>query len=138
MGTSTARPLTICCIFSLFGSFTQMTLKCMFGMFGLLPGAFADVRLYAIVAVFFACDISMEMWRQRALRDFDALFVVPIGSAMILCLTVALGGACFDEIRGNGLSLGLSVLLCIVGVLGMSIPQKWVSFRKSTAVMPVS
>jgi len=59
-----------------------------------------------------------------ALKNFDALFVVPIICALLLSGSVVLGGVCFNEFEVISSSeagiLGVSVGLCMVGVMGIS------------------
>ena len=53
-------------------------------MFQYLPEALGGYQIWTIFALFLCTDIIMEVWWQRALRDFRALYVVPIVSAMLL------------------------------------------------------
>jgi len=125
---SAINMLVVCFIAAFFGALCQMALKCMFGSFENIPDNLRDFKLYLITITFLVTNVIMEIWRQRALRDFDALYVVPIISAALLSGSVLFGGICFNEFDAmrteNGKSLGLGIFVCLMGVFGISLSNE--------------
>ncbi|GMI27698.1 hypothetical protein TeGR_g9857 [Tetraparma gracilis] len=114
----------VCMIAAYFAALCQLLLKSQWGMFQHLPGAFGTWQLWGIVLLFILTDVVMEVFRQRALRDFPALYVVPIISAMLLIGSIVMGGVCFGEFevlsRGEGGGFAASVVMCVIGVAVLS------------------
>ena len=101
-----------------------MLLKSQFGMFQYLPDSLVGLKQWTVLLLFLGTDIGMECFRQRALRDFPALYVVPTISALMLTGSVVLGGVCFGEFDvlqgGEGAGLAGSIVVCMCGVGVMS------------------
>jgi positive regulator of sigma E activity len=80
--------------------------------------------MYIFLGTFAVFAVSLEIWRQRSLRDFDALYVVPILAATLLVGNVGIGGICFNEFddlgTGKALMLWIAVLVCVAGVVVLS------------------
>ena len=137
--------LIICFIAAFFGSICQLSLKCFFSQLEFIPDVLIEVNFYMIALCFFTSCLLLEVWRQRALKNFDALFVVPIICAVLLSGSVVLGGICFKEFEvltsSEGIILGVSVGLCMVGVMGISYqPSKQTAkfVERSTSMKVVS
>ena len=117
--------LVICFICAFFGSICQMSLKCFFSQLEFIPEVLTDgATFYFIAFCFITSMLLLEVWRQRALKNFDALFVVPIICALLLSGSVVLGGICFNEFEvltsSEAVLLAVSVVVCMVGVIGIS------------------
>lgn len=111
----------VCFIAAYFAALCQLLLKSLFSLLAEGKSSFEVLDIYAVSALFFATDITMEIYRQRALRQFPALYVVPLISAMLLTGSVILGGICYEEFDAlterEGTGFAISISLCILGVV---------------------
>ena len=44
------------------------------------------------LALFAGCNFSMEVWKQRALQQFESVYIVPVFQAALIVLAVLTGG----------------------------------------------
>jgi hypothetical protein len=114
--------ICLCLICAFVGSLCQLSLKCFFSQLSFLPEVLTEgSNFYFITFFFIAMMLLLEVWRQRALKNYDALFVVPIICALLLSGSVVVGGICFNEFdvitSSEASILGVSVGFCVLGVV---------------------
>ena len=44
------------------------------------------------IVLFAGCNFSMEVWKQRALQQFESVYIVPVFQAALIVLAVLTGG----------------------------------------------
>ncbi|GMI60246.1 hypothetical protein ScalyP_jg3688 [Parmales sp. scaly parma] len=115
-----AQLLIVCTLAAFFASICQLMLKSLFTLLSTPSTSLSSPVFYLTLLIFLTTDVAMEMFRQRALREFDAIFVVPVISSLLLTGSVILGGFCFNEFDamsgGEGASLMAAVGLIFFGV----------------------
>ncbi|GMH94939.1 hypothetical protein TrVE_jg8246 [Triparma verrucosa] len=111
----------VCFVAAYFAALCQLLLKSLFSLLAEGGKSFETFDIYVVFLLFLATDITMEIFRQRALRQFPALYVVPAISAMLLTGSVVLGGVCFKEFEAltdeEGMGFAIAIFLCIFGVV---------------------
>jgi len=78
---------------------------------------------YMFFVLFVLCNFSMEVWKQRALQQFESVYIVPVFQAALIVLAVLTGGGYFKEfndmkpvnllIFGSGLSIVAGGVFCL-------------------------
>jgi len=84
---------------------------------------FAKPWPYMFIVLFAGCNFSMEVWKQRALQQFESVYIVPVFQAALIVLAVLTGGVYFKEfnemkpinlmIFGMGLSIVAGGVFCL-------------------------
>lgn len=82
---------------------------------------------YVLMVLSTCCTIFTEYWRQKALKDYGALYVVPIILVIILVGGTTVGAIYFDELSGlpawRLVVFILSVAIIVSGICFISWPN---------------
>lgn len=69
---------------------------------------------YVFIVAFILCNLSMEIWKQKALQQFESVYIVPVFQAALIVLAVLTGGVFFKEF--NSMAALNLVIFFVVGL----------------------
>lgn len=75
---------------------------------------FATPWPYVFILAFVLCNLSMEIWKQKALQQFESVYIVPVFQAALIVLAVLTGGVYFKEF--NDMAALNLVIFFLVGL----------------------
>lgn len=71
------------------------------------------------------CNFLLEYFRQRALKYFDAVIVIPIYQVFLLVGSILMGAMFYDEFDDMATSnigmFALSIMIILVGIVMMAL-----------------
>ena len=75
---------------------------------------------YVLVVGFFAANVATEYWKQKALANFGALYVVPIFQVVVIVGGITFGAIYFEELEtmnpANIFFFIIAILITLTGV----------------------
>ena len=75
---------------------------------------------YALVIAFLAANVATEYWKQKALANFGALYVVPIFQVVVIVGGITFGVIYFEELEtmetANIIFFIIAILITLTGV----------------------
>jgi len=89
---------------------------------------FASPWPYMFLVLFVLCNVAMEIWKQRALQQFESVYIVPVFQAALIVLAVLTGGVYFKEFNEmkpfNLVIFGVGLGTVAAGVFFLALEQE--------------
>lgn len=89
---------------------------------------FASPWPYIFLVLFILCNVAMEIWKQRALQQFESVYIVPVFQAALIVLAVLTGGVYFKEFNEmkpfNLVIFGVGLTTVAAGVFCLALEQE--------------
>merc|ERR1712048_333303 len=109
-----------------FGSYNVLLMKtCAILFYYFELDYFEDWFFWVIAVAVITCNFLLEYFRQRALKYFDAIIVIPVYQVFLLIGSILMGAMYFGEFKSVPLNeLGLfvlSIMVILVGIVMMAL-----------------